>query len=68
MNQVQFDALSKLMSMRAGPAREAVRLHLVDGVSVPDAARQAGCGYRSAWQAVQRAQAALELARTAADA
>ncbi len=65
MTQSQFAALSKLISMRAGAAREAARLHFVDGLSVPDAARDAGCSYRSAWQAVQRAKVGMELVRNA---
>lgn len=67
MTADQFAALSQLLRLRPGPAQDAARLHMVDGLSVPDAARRAGCEYRCAWQAVQRARAGLELARQAAD-
>ena len=66
MAPAQFAALAELMRLRPGPAQESVRLHLVDGLSVPDAARESGCPYRHAWQAVQRALAAIELVRIAA--
>jgi hypothetical protein len=58
----QFDALAKLARMRAGPAREACRMVMVDGASVPDAARATGMEYRVAHQAVTRAKAAHALA------
>lgn len=47
--------------LRAGPAREACRLVMVDGASVPDAARATGMVYRVAHQAVTRAKAAHAL-------
>ena len=42
MTDLQFQALAQLLRLRAGPAQEAVRLHLVQGLSVPDSARAAG--------------------------
>lgn len=66
MTPAQFSALAELMRLRPGPAQESVRLHLTGGLSVPDAAREAGCAYKLAWQAVQRALAALKLVRAAA--
>lgn len=63
MTAEQFDALAELLRLRAGPAQAAVRLVLVDGITVPDAARQAGVEYRAAFQAVQRARKGLKLAR-----
>jgi len=68
MTDAQFDALASLMRMRAGSLRDAVRQHLVDGLSVPEAARSAGADYRGTSYAIKRALAALELARTAAGA
>ncbi len=65
MTEAQFTALAQLLRLRAGPAQEAVRLHLVQGLSVPDAARAAGLPYTHAWQACQRAKAGLELAKLA---
>lgn len=66
MTAAQFDALAQLLRLRQGPAQEAVRLHLVDGLSVPNAARQAGADYRGATYAVKRAKAGLALAQEAA--
>lgn len=66
MTAQQFDALAKLLRLRQGPARDVVRLVLVDGLTVPDAARAAGLEYRAAHRAVQRAKAGLELARACA--
>lgn len=66
MTPAQFAALAELLRLRPGPAQESARLHLVEGLSVPDAARMAGCGYKLAWQAVQRANAGMELVRVAA--
>lgn len=62
----QFDALSDLLRLRTGPARVAVRLVMVDGLTVPDAARKAGMDYRAAHQAVKRAKRGLAIAKTAA--
>jgi flagellar biosynthesis GTPase FlhF len=62
MTEQQFDALAKLNRMRNGPAREACRMVLVDGMGVPDAARAVGMEYRVAHQAVTRAKAAYALA------
>jgi molybdenum-dependent DNA-binding transcriptional regulator ModE len=66
MNAAQFDALSELLRLRAGPAQVATRLVLVNGMPVPDAAREVGMDYRAAFQAVARAKRGLELARLAA--
>lgn len=61
----QFDALSDLLRLRTGPALVVVRLVMVDGLTVPDAARQTGMEYRAAHQAVKRAKRGLDLARRA---
>lgn len=68
MTADQFAALAKLMRMQSGPTQDAVRQHLVDGLSVPEAARSAGADYRGTSYAVKRALAALALAQTAAGA
>ncbi len=65
MTPTQFAAITELAQLREGPACEAVRLHLMGDLPVPVAARQAGCSYRSAWNAVQRVQRRLQLARAA---
>lgn len=61
----QFDALSELLRLRAGPAQVVVRMVLVDGATVPDAAREVAMEYRAAFQAVQRARRGLDLAHRA---
>lgn len=66
ISAAQFDALADLLRLRTGPALVAVRLVMVDGLTVPDAARQTGMEYRAAHQAVKRAKRGLDLARTAA--
>jgi predicted DNA-binding protein (UPF0251 family) len=65
MTPAQFEALAQLLRLRAGPAQEAVRLHLVQGLSVPDAARQAGVKYQLALKATKRAKGGLALAQKA---
>lgn len=67
MNDRQFKALCELLSLRPSPSNDALRLHLVDGLSVPDAARSAGCTYTAAWKAVKRAERGLELALVVVD-
>ena len=66
MTNDQFNALAKLSRMKEGPARETCRLVLVEGMSVPDAARATGMEYRVAHGAVKRAKAAHALAVVAA--
>ena len=63
MTPTQFAALAELLRLQGGPAQEAARLVLVDGLSVPDAARQVGMSYQLAYLAVRRAKAGLALAR-----
>jgi DNA-directed RNA polymerase specialized sigma24 family protein len=65
MTEAQFTALAQLLRLRAGPARQAVRLHLVQGLSVPDAARAAGVDYQLALKAVYRVNAGLALTKQA---
>ena len=66
MTPDQFAALSELLRLKPGPTNDAVRLHLVGGLSVPEAARSAGADYRGTTYAVKRAKAGMELARIAA--
>jgi len=61
LTEAQFTALAQLLRLRAGPAQEAVRLHLVQSLSVPDAARAAGVDYQLALKAVYRVKAGLAL-------
>ena len=63
MTTDQFAALAELLRLRSGPAQEVAKLVLVDGIGVPDAARQVGLEYTAAHKAVKRAQRGLELAR-----
>lgn len=63
MTDFQFQALAELLSLRTGPAREAARLVLVEGVPVGSAAVQAGCSQPSASNALARCRRGMELAR-----
>lgn len=67
MTADQFDALAELMRLRNGPAKGAARMVLVDGFTVPDAARVQQMSYQAAHQAVKRAQRAMELAKRVAE-
>lgn len=61
----QFAALAQLLRLRPSPTLSAVELHLVQGLSVPDAARQAGAEYQLVLKAAKRAKDGLALARQA---
>jgi len=63
MTSDQFAALTELLCLRGGPATEAARLVLVDGLTAIEAAQQAGCSRQSATNAVTRCRRGLELAR-----
>jgi DNA-directed RNA polymerase specialized sigma24 family protein len=67
MTEAQFTALAQILRLRQGPARQAVRLHLVQGLSVPDAARAAGVDYQLALKAVKRAKDGMKLVNTASN-
>jgi hypothetical protein len=67
MTDAQFTALAQLLRLRQGPAQDAVRLHLVKGLSVPDAARAAGVDYQLALKAVKRAKDGMKLVNTASN-
>lgn len=65
VSEAQFTALAELLRLRAGPAQDVARLVLVQGLTVPDAARELGMGYHLAYKAVKRAQDGWALARKA---
>ena len=63
MTPDQFAALSELLRLRDGPATVGVRLVLVEGLSITQAAVQAGCSRQSVGNALKRCQRGIELAR-----
>jgi len=65
MTPSQFQALSRLLSLKTGPAQECARLVLVEGMAQAEAARQTGLSRQAAHQAVKRARAGVDLARQA---
>ena len=66
MTPDQFAALSELLRLRGGPATEGVRLVLVDGLSITQAAERAGCSRQSVGNALKRCQDGMALVRRAA--
>jgi DNA-directed RNA polymerase specialized sigma24 family protein len=66
MTEAQFQALAQILRLRQGQAQEAVRLHMVAGLTVPEAARAAGVDYQLALKAVYRVKDGLTLAKMAA--
>lgn len=62
MTTDQFIALGKLMRLRSSPSREAAYLHMVTGLRVVDAAREADCSTRAASNCIARVKAAHALA------
>jgi len=65
MTAAQFDALSRLLSLRTGPAKTGASLVLVDGLRGIDAAAQTGASPASISNTVGRVRAGLQLAKTA---
>ncbi len=65
MTDKKFNALAQLLRLRTGPAREAARLVLVDGMTQADAARKLGVSPNTVTNAVARARAGLVLVRKA---
>lgn len=63
MTDEQFNALAQLMRLRASASRDALRLVLVDGLSVPAAAQQAGVPHQAVYKLQASAQRAIEAAR-----
>lgn len=66
MNDAQFTALAQLLRLRPGPAQDAARLVMVQGLPTPDAARQVAMSYVAAHRAVKRVKDGLDLAKIAA--
>lgn len=66
MTPEQFAALAQLLRLRGGPAQEAARLVLVDGLRPSEAAERTGSALQNVSSAVSRMRRGLELARIAA--
>ena len=66
MTPTQFEALSDLLRLRQGAAKECARLALVDNMPTTQAAQTVGLKYRTAAAAVRRARDGLEMAKRAA--
>lgn len=64
--QKAFAALAKLLQLRDGPAQNAARLVLVNGMTQADAARTVGLAPNAVHNAVARCRRGLELAVVAA--
>ena len=65
MTPEQFAALAQLLRLRTGPAQDAARMVLVEGISQADAARATGLTQQAVHNAVKRVQAGFELAQAA---
>lgn len=65
MTSTQFDALVKLLRLRAGAQQAAARLVLVDGLAPADAARQAGVSPSALGNTLRACRRGLTLARLA---
>ena len=63
MTPNQFDALAKLLRLRASPSHDAARKVFVEGLSTADAARATGISYPAAYRVVTRCKAGIELAK-----
>jgi len=61
MTHARFDCIARLIRMRAGPARQAARLVLVDGLRPVDAARLHSISLQRVTNAVRRVRKADEL-------
>ena len=57
MTADQFDAITEARGLPASASGEAMRLVLVDGMSVADAARAVGCTYPAAYRALEKHRA-----------
>jgi hypothetical protein len=57
MTADQFNALTEARGLPASASGEALRLVLVDGLTVADAARAVGCTYPAAYRALGKHQA-----------
>jgi hypothetical protein len=65
MTSDQFAALAQLLRLWPGPAQDAARLVMVQGVPTADAARAVGMDYRAATYSVKRVKKGLALAKAA---
>ena len=65
MTSTQFDALVKLLRLRAGAQQAAARLVLVDGLAPADAARLAGVSPSALGNTLRVCRRGLTLARLA---
>jgi predicted DNA-binding protein (UPF0251 family) len=63
----QFAALATLTQMRVGPAQEATRLVLVEGITQAEAGRRTGLTDQGVSNAVTRARKAMALAQIAGE-
>lgn len=61
LSPTQFDVIARLIRSSEGPAREAARLVLVEGVKPGEAALRASCSPQSVSQAVRRIREAAAL-------
>lgn len=66
MTDQQFNALAQLMRLRVSASSYALNLVLVDGLSVPAAAQQAGVPHQAVYKLQASAQRAIEAARVVA--
>lgn len=66
MTREQFEALARLLRLRAGPASAAARLVLVDGLRPAQAATRAGCSPQSVSNTLSACRRGIKLARRAA--
>lgn len=65
MTAQQFEALAKLLRLRAGPQRAGARMVLVDGLRPADAARAVGVSPSALGNTLRTCRAGLDLAREA---
>ena len=63
MNEMQFQALVKLVPLKTEAIRRGCYLVLVDSVPTQEAAKQVGMAYLALWNAVKRCKVKIELAR-----
>lgn len=65
LNAAQFEALARLMRLRASPSREALRMVMVDGITQSAAAHHAGIPASNVSRQVASARRVMEDARMA---
>lgn len=62
----QWRDLQKLIGRGESAGTEAARLHLVEGLSITEAAKRAGCSPQTASNAVVRRRESIDLCRSVA--